>query len=76
MGIQYAIISSSKLGKFYNILVTTLGKLLMYLVNYVHYKTFFIMERLDKECFAMLRIIIVSISIISYEKNSLDLQST
>jgi hypothetical protein len=34
-----------------NFLVSTLEKLLVYLVNYAHYTTLFIMKRLGKGCF-------------------------
>jgi hypothetical protein len=34
-----------------NFLVITLGKLLVFLVNYVYYATFFVMKKLDKGCF-------------------------
>jgi hypothetical protein len=35
-----------------NFLVSTIGKLLVFLVNYAHYTTlFFIMNRLGKGCF-------------------------
>jgi uncharacterized membrane protein len=34
-----------------NILVSTLGKLLVFLVNYAYYATHFIMKKLGKGCF-------------------------
>jgi hypothetical protein len=34
-----------------NFLVSTLGKLLVFLVNYAYYVTLFIIKKLDKGCF-------------------------
>jgi uncharacterized membrane protein len=34
-----------------NFLVSTLGKLLVFLLNYAYYATFFIMKKLGKGCF-------------------------
>jgi uncharacterized membrane protein len=34
-----------------NFLVSTLGKLLVFLVTYAYYATFFIMKKLGKGCF-------------------------
>jgi hypothetical protein len=34
-----------------NFLVSTLGKLLVFLVNYAYYATIFIMKKLGKGCF-------------------------
>jgi hypothetical protein len=36
---------SGRLGTFYNVLVSTLGKLLVFLVNYAHYTTLFYYEK-------------------------------
>jgi hypothetical protein len=36
---------------FYNFLASTLGKLLVFLVNYAHYTTLFNYEKLGKRCF-------------------------
>jgi hypothetical protein len=36
---------------FYNFLASALGKLLVFLVNYAHYTTLFIIKRLGKVCF-------------------------
>jgi hypothetical protein len=41
----YEIVVSGRLGTFYNFLVGTLGKLLVFLVNYVHYTTLFYYEK-------------------------------
>jgi hypothetical protein len=38
---------SGRLGTFYNILVSTLGKLLVFLVNYTHYTTLFYYEKVS-----------------------------
>jgi hypothetical protein len=35
----YEIVVSGRLGTFFNFLVSTLGKLLVFLVNYAHYTT-------------------------------------
>jgi hypothetical protein len=35
------IVVSGRLGTFYNFLVSTLGKLLVFLVNYAYYATLF-----------------------------------
>jgi hypothetical protein len=40
-----------KLKKAITIEVSTLGKLLVFLVNYAHYTTLFHYEKLDKGCF-------------------------
>jgi hypothetical protein len=46
------IVVSGRLGTFYNFLVSTLGKLLVFLVNYAHYTIiFFFMKRLGTGCF-------------------------
>jgi hypothetical protein len=37
----YEIVVSCRLGTFYNFLVSVLGKLLVFLVNYTHYTTLF-----------------------------------
>jgi hypothetical protein len=39
----YEIVVSGRLGTFYNFLVSTLGKLLVFLVNYAHYTTLFVL---------------------------------
>jgi hypothetical protein len=52
-----------------NFLVSTLGKLLVFLVNYAYYATLFVMKKLGKVC-------IIGISIIYYGKNSHDLRPT
>jgi hypothetical protein len=41
----YEIVVSGRLGTFYNFLVSTLGKLLVFLVNYAHYTTLFYYEK-------------------------------
>jgi hypothetical protein len=41
----YEIVVSGRLGTFYNFLVSTLGKLFVFLVNYAHYKTLFYYEK-------------------------------
>jgi hypothetical protein len=40
----YEIVVSGRLGTFYNFLVSTLEKLLVFLVNYLHYTTLFYYE--------------------------------
>jgi hypothetical protein len=47
----YEIVVSGRLGTFYNFLVSTQGKLLVFLLNYAHYTTFLVMKRLGKGCF-------------------------
>jgi hypothetical protein len=48
----YEIVVSARLSTFYNFLVSTVLKLLVFLVNYAHYTTlFFIMKKLGKGCF-------------------------
>jgi hypothetical protein len=42
----YEIVVSGRLGTFYNFLVSTLGKLVLFLVNYAHYTTLFYYEKL------------------------------
>jgi hypothetical protein len=44
----YEIVVSGRLSTFYNFLVSTLGKLLVFLVNYAHYKTLFYYENIRK----------------------------
>jgi hypothetical protein len=41
----YEIVVSGRLGTFYNFLISTLGKLLLFLVNYAHYTTIFYYEK-------------------------------
>jgi hypothetical protein len=41
----YEIVVSGRLGTFYNFLVSTLGKLLVFLVNYAHYTNLFYYEK-------------------------------
>jgi hypothetical protein len=59
----------------YNILVSTLRKLLVFLLNYTYYAPFCVMKKLGKGCFGISERI-VSISIISYGKKRLDLRPT
>jgi hypothetical protein len=60
-----------------NFLVSALGKLLVFLVNYVYYATlFFIMKKLCKGCFGSFGTHYIGISIISYGKNSFDVRPT
>jgi hypothetical protein len=40
----YEIVVSGRLGTFYNFLMSTLGKLFLFLVNYAHYTTLFYYE--------------------------------
>jgi hypothetical protein len=40
----YEIVVSGRLGTFFNFLVSTLEKLLVFLVNYLHYTTLFYYE--------------------------------
>jgi hypothetical protein len=58
-----------------NFLVSTLGKLLVFLVNYAYYATLFIMKKLGKGALGVSECVI-SISIIYYRKNSHDLRLT
>jgi hypothetical protein len=58
-----------------NFLVSTLGKLLVFLVNYAYYATLFFFKKLGKGALGVSECII-GISIISYGKNSLDLRLT
>jgi hypothetical protein len=51
----YETVLSGRLGTFYNFMVSTLGKLLAFLVNYTHYTTLFYMKRLGKGCFGRFR---------------------
>jgi uncharacterized membrane protein len=52
----YEIVVSGRLGTFSNFLVSTLGKLLVFLVNYAQYTAlFFIMKMLGKGCFERFR---------------------
>jgi hypothetical protein len=69
------IVVSGRLSAFYNFLVRTLEKLLVFLVKYAHYTTFFIMKSLGKGALRGSESI-MGISIISYGKNSLDLRPT
>jgi hypothetical protein len=46
--VQYEIVSG-RLSTFYNFLVSTRGKLLVFLVNYAHYTTFFYYEKVRQE---------------------------
>jgi hypothetical protein len=71
----YEIVVSGGLSTFHNFLVRTLGKLLVFLVNYAHYTTVFMMKSLGKGCFGRFKRI-MGISIISYGRNSLDLRPT
>jgi hypothetical protein len=57
-----------------NFLVSTLGKLLVFLVNYAYHANFFIMDKLGKTLGVSERII--GISIISYGRNNLNLRPT
>jgi hypothetical protein len=41
----YEIVVSGRIGTFYKFLVSTLGKLLVFLVNYAHYTTLFYYEK-------------------------------
>jgi hypothetical protein len=58
-----------------NFLVSTLGKLLVFLVNYAYYAHLFYYVKLGKGCFGSFGTHI-GISIIYYGKNSLDLRPT
>jgi hypothetical protein len=42
----YEIVVSGRLGTFYNCLVSTLAKLLLFLVNFAHYTTTFFYEKI------------------------------
>jgi hypothetical protein len=44
--ICYEIVVSGRVGTFYNFLVSTLGKLLVFLVHYAHYTTRLYYEKL------------------------------
>jgi hypothetical protein len=58
-----------------NFLVSTLGKLLVFLVNYAYLPPFFIMTKLGRGAFGVSERII-GISIISYGKKIVDLRPT
>jgi hypothetical protein len=45
VNVRYEIVVSGRLGTFYNFLVSTLEKLLVFLLNYAHYTTLFYYEK-------------------------------
>jgi hypothetical protein len=59
-----------------NFLVSTLGKLLVFLVNYAYYATIFLLWKSELRGALGVSECIIGISIISYGKNNLDLRPT